>query len=46
MQLATKSPATRCVIYEGLHNTRQHFIKDDLPMLFDDVKALYVVPSY
>jgi UDP-N-acetylmuramate--alanine ligase len=34
------------VIYEGLHNTRQHFIKDDLADLFDDVKELYVVPSY
>jgi UDP-N-acetylmuramate--alanine ligase len=34
------------VVYEGLHNTRQHFIKDDLKHLFDDVKQLYVVPSY
>lgn len=34
------------VVYEGLHNTRQHFIKDDLPHLFDDVKKLYIVPSY
>lgn len=34
------------VIYEGLHNTRQHFIKDDLLHLFDGVKKLYVVPSY
>lgn len=34
------------VVYEGLHNTRQHFIKDDLKHLFDDVKKLYVVPSY
>lgn len=34
------------VIYEGLHNTRQHFIKDELAYLFDDVKHLYVVPSY
>ncbi len=34
------------VIYEGLHNTRQHFIKDDLVNLFDDVKQLYIVPSY
>jgi UDP-N-acetylmuramate--alanine ligase len=34
------------VVYEGLHNTRQHFIKDDLKHLFDDVKSLYIVPSY
>ena len=34
------------VIYEGLHNTRQHFIKDDLMHLFDNVKQLYIVPSY
>lgn len=34
------------VIYEGLHNTRQHFIKDDLRDLFNGVKQLYIVPSY
>lgn len=34
------------VVYEGLHNTRQHFIKDELKELFDDVKQLYIVPSY
>lgn len=34
------------VIYEGLHNTRQHFIKDELAHLFDSVKYLYIVPSY
>lgn len=34
------------VVYEGLHNTRQHFIKDELPTLFKDVKQLYIVPSY
>lgn len=34
------------VVYEGLHNTRQHFIKDDLRTLFKDTKHLYVVPSY
>jgi UDP-N-acetylmuramate--alanine ligase len=34
------------VVYEGLHNTRQHFIKDELNNLFDDVKKLYIVPSY
>lgn len=34
------------VIYEGLHNTRQHFIREELVNLFDSVKRLYVVPSY
>jgi len=34
------------VVYEGLHNTRQHFIKDDLHDLFKGVKQLYIVPSY
>ncbi|MDQ3065263.1 MAG: Mur ligase domain-containing protein [bacterium] len=34
------------VVYEGLHNTRQHFIKEDLQHLFDDVKKLYIAPSY
>jgi UDP-N-acetylmuramate--alanine ligase len=34
------------VVYEGLHNTRQHFIKDELLALFDSVKKLYIVPSY
>jgi len=34
------------VVYEGLHNTRQHFIKDELATLFDGVNQLYIVPSY
>lgn len=34
------------VIYEGLHNLRQHFIKDELADLFNEVKKLYIVPSY
>lgn len=34
------------VVYEGLHNTRQHFIKDELKSLFNSVKHLYIVPSY
>lgn len=34
------------VVYEGLHNTRQHFIKDELAHLFDTAKTLYIVPSY
>ena len=34
------------VVYEGLHNTRQHFIKEELRNLFDGSKKLYIVPSY
>jgi len=34
------------VIYEGLHNLRQHFIKEELRNLFDSTKELYIVPSY
>ena len=34
------------VVYEGLHNTRQHFIKEDLAHLFDSAKHVYIVPSY
>ena len=34
------------VVYEGLHNTRQHFIREELRNLFDGTKKLYIVPSY
>lgn len=34
------------VVYEGLHNTRQHFILKDLKDIFIGVKNLYIVPSY
>jgi UDP-N-acetylmuramate--alanine ligase len=34
------------VVYEGLHNNRQHFIKNELQNLFEGTKKLYVVPSY
>lgn len=34
------------VVYEGLHNTRQHFIRDELEDLFENVKQLYIVSSY
>jgi UDP-N-acetylmuramate--alanine ligase len=34
------------VVYEGLHNTRQHFIAKELKNLFDSAKQLYIVPSY
>ncbi len=34
------------VVYEGLHNTRQHFIKEQLETLFKEADELVVVPSY
>lgn len=34
------------VVYEGLHNTRQHFIRRELEHLFAGVKKLFIVPSY
>lgn len=34
------------VVYEGLHNTRQHFIREELVHLFDSPKHTYIVPSY
>jgi len=40
------APGRVVVVYEGLHNTRQHFIKDELSTLFEGAKALYIVPSY
>lgn len=43
---AEVAPGKVVVVYEGLHNTRQHFIKDELRNLFDDIKHLYIVPSY
>jgi UDP-N-acetylmuramate--alanine ligase len=47
LQLAREQAGNNVVVvYEGLHNTRQHFIKDELKTLFDDVKQLYIVPSY
>lgn len=47
LQLGTEVAGDNLVvIYEGLHNTRQHFIKDELVHLFDSVKQLYIVPSY
>jgi UDP-N-acetylmuramate--alanine ligase len=38
--------AAPVVVYEGLHNTRQHFMRDELSEVFDEVKKLYIVPSY
>lgn len=47
LQMAHEAAGDKVVvIYEGLHNTRQHFIKDELKHLFDGVMHLYIVPSY
>ncbi len=47
LQLGTEvSGDNLVVVYEGLHNTRQHFIRQELSELFDGVKRLYIVPSY
>lgn len=47
LQLAHEvAGANVVVVYEGLHNTRQHFMKADLKHLFDSVKHLYIVPTY
>lgn len=46
IQTALETNKELVVIYEGLHNTRQHFIKDELPKLFVGAKKVYVVPSY
>lgn len=47
LQIAQEvAPDRVVVVYEGLHNTRQHFIRQELHTLFDDIKQLYVVPSY
>ena len=47
LQLAHETAGNNVVVvYEGLHNSRQHFIKDELASLFGGVKELYVVPSY
>jgi len=47
MQMAKEYAGKKVVVvYEGLHNTRQHFIKKELENLFKDAKKLYIVPSY
>lgn len=47
LQLAFETAGKRVVVvYEGLHNTRQHFIANELGTLFADVLQLYIVPSY
>lgn len=47
IQLAREVATNKLVIiYEGLHNTRQHFIRDQLTNLFAGANELIIVPSY
>jgi UDP-N-acetylmuramate--alanine ligase len=46
LQLTQEISKDVIVVYEGLHNTRQHFIKDELKNIFKGAKKIYVVPSY
>lgn len=47
LQLASELAGDNVVVvYEGIHNLRQHFIKDELADIFDNVKKLYIVPTY
>ena len=46
LQTAKETSDSVVVVYEGLHNTRQHFIHEQLKDLFTGAKQLYVVPSY
>jgi UDP-N-acetylmuramate--alanine ligase len=47
LQLAREVAGEKIVVvYEGIHNSRQHFIKKELEHLFDDIVQLYIVPTY
>jgi UDP-N-acetylmuramate--alanine ligase len=46
LQTALETNENVVIVYEGLHNTRQHFIKEELGTVFEGAKKLYVVPSY
>ena len=46
IQIAQEISDNVVIVYEGLHNTRQHFIADQLPTLFTGTKKLYIVPTY
>ncbi|MFT4532271.1 MAG: UDP-N-acetylmuramate--alanine ligase, partial [Candidatus Saccharimonadales bacterium] len=46
IQIASEISKDIIVVYEGLHNTRQHFIISELHTLFHDAKKLYIAPSY
>lgn len=46
LQVAQEVNQNIVIVYEGLHNTRQHFIKEQLKHLFGAAKKIYIVPSY
>ncbi|HET7827293.1 MAG TPA: Mur ligase domain-containing protein [Candidatus Saccharimonadales bacterium] len=47
LQLAHETAGDNVVVvYEGIHNLRQHFMKDEFKNLFDSVKKVYIVPTY
>lgn len=47
LQLAREVAGDKVVVvYEGIHNLRQHFMKAEFKELFQGVKQLYVVPVY
>jgi UDP-N-acetylmuramate--alanine ligase len=48
LQVATEIAAGRpiIVVYEGMQNIRQHFIRHKLADVFEDVMRLYIVPTY
>lgn len=46
IQMAHEVSDNIVVVYEGLHNTRQHFIQKELEDLFEGVDQLYIAPSY
>jgi UDP-N-acetylmuramate--alanine ligase len=45
-EMATESGQNLVIVYEGLHNRRQHYIIDDYKDVFDGASRLYWVPSY
>lgn len=46
LELANENDQELVIVYEPLHNRRQHFIKDDYKDVFMGASKLYWVPSY
>jgi UDP-N-acetylmuramate--alanine ligase len=46
LEMAEKDNKQLVIIYEPLHNRRQHYIKQDYKDCFDGASTLYWVPSY
>lgn len=46
LEIAEEKNKQLVVVYEPLHNRRQHYIKNDYKDCFDGVSKLYWVPSY